>query len=76
MRCLPRSACLRSNELDQIPPILERMKGDKNGTKEHPREDCSVHESASGIYSSDYGGNGLIERSNMNESYSEREISG
>nr|GFB38764.1 hypothetical protein [Tanacetum cinerariifolium] len=55
MGCLPRSACLRSNELDQIPLILERIKGDKNGTEEHPREDCSVHESSSGIYSSDYG---------------------
>nr|GFD04654.1 hypothetical protein [Tanacetum cinerariifolium] len=54
MGCLPRSACLRSNELDQIPPILERIKEDKNGTEEHPREDCSVHESSSGIYSSDY----------------------
>nr|GEZ67979.1 E3 ubiquitin-protein ligase PRT1-like isoform X1 [Tanacetum cinerariifolium] len=51
MGCLLRSACLRSNELDHIPPILERIKGDKNGTKEHPKEDCSVHESASGIYS-------------------------
>nr|GEW23814.1 hypothetical protein [Tanacetum cinerariifolium] len=55
MGCLPRSACLRSNELDQIPSILERIKGDKNGTEEHPREDCSIHESASSIYSSDYG---------------------
>nr|GFD49291.1 hypothetical protein [Tanacetum cinerariifolium] len=54
MGCLPRSACLRSNELDQIPLILERIKEDKNGIEEHPREDCSVHESASGMYSSDY----------------------
>nr|GEZ22314.1 hypothetical protein [Tanacetum cinerariifolium] len=54
MGCLPRSACLRSNELDHIPPILERINGDKNGTKEHPMEECSVHESTSGIYSSDY----------------------
>nr|GEZ72153.1 hypothetical protein [Tanacetum cinerariifolium] len=36
-------------------PILERIKEDKNGTKEHPKEDYSVHESASDIYSSDYG---------------------
>nr|GEY66456.1 hypothetical protein [Tanacetum cinerariifolium] len=56
MGCLPRSACLRSNELDQIPPILERIKGDRNGRKEHPREEYSVHESASGMHSSDYIG--------------------
>nr|GEV20942.1 hypothetical protein [Tanacetum cinerariifolium] len=55
MGCLPRSACLKSNELDLIPPILERIKGDKNETEEHPREDSSVHESSSGIYLSDYG---------------------